>query len=58
MQSAPKELMEAQSSLLKAERLAAIGELAGMVGHDLRNPLSGIKNAVVFVEKKAGKFDR
>jgi signal transduction histidine kinase len=30
---------------LKAERLAAIGELAGMVGHDLRNPLQGISNA-------------
>jgi len=37
---------------LKTERLAAIGELAGMVGHDLRNPLSGIKNAAYMIRKK------
>ena len=32
--------------LLKAEHLAAIGETASMVGHDLRNPLQGIAGAV------------
>lgn len=47
-----KELFEAQSRFLKSERLAAIGELAGMVGHDLRNPLSGIKNASYMLRKK------
>jgi PAS domain S-box-containing protein len=47
-----KELKAANMSLLKLERLATIGELAGMVGHDLRNPLSGIKNAVYFLKKK------
>jgi PAS domain S-box-containing protein len=31
-----------QAQFLKSERMAAIGELAGMVGHDLRNPLQGI----------------
>jgi PAS domain S-box-containing protein len=46
------ELKEAQSRLLIAERLAAIGELAGMVGHDLRNPLTGIKNAAYYLKKK------
>ena len=46
------QLTEAQAKLVKAERLAAIGELAGMIGHDLRNPLSGIKNAAYFLEKK------
>jgi len=30
---------------LKLEKLAAIGELATMVGHDLRNPLQSIENA-------------
>jgi PAS domain S-box-containing protein len=47
-----RQLAEAQAQLVKAERLAAIGELAGMIGHDLRNPLTGIKNAVYFLEKK------
>jgi PAS domain S-box-containing protein len=47
-----KQLKEAQIQLVKSERLAAIGELAGMVGHDLRNPLSGIKNAAYYLQKK------
>ena len=37
-----QELLEAQSRLIKSERLAAIGEIAAMVGHDLRNPLQVI----------------
>jgi len=48
-----KQLREAQKQLVKSERLAAIGELAGMVGHDLRNPLSGIKNAAYYLHKKS-----
>jgi PAS domain S-box-containing protein len=47
-----EELREAQNRLLKAERFAAIGELAGMVGHDLRNPLTVIKNAVYYLKRK------
>jgi PAS domain S-box-containing protein len=46
------QLREAQAKLLKAERLAAIGELAAMVGHDLRNPMTAIKNAVYYLKKK------
>jgi two-component system sensor kinase FixL len=46
-----KELKEANKRLLKAERFAAIGELAGMVGHDLRNPLQGIKSAAYYLNK-------
>ena len=34
-----------EERLLKIERLAAIGETAAMVGHDLRNPLQGISAA-------------
>ncbi|MGD6932743.1 MAG: PAS domain S-box protein [Candidatus Bathyarchaeia archaeon] len=41
----------AQQQLLKAERLAAIGELAGMIGHDLRNPLTGIKTSIYYLKK-------
>ncbi|UCC33617.1 MAG: hypothetical protein JSW53_01020, partial [Candidatus Bathyarchaeota archaeon] len=39
------ELKETRAQLLKAERLAAIGELAAIIGHDLRNPLTGIAGA-------------
>ena len=38
-----KELVEEKTKQLKkAERLAAIGETAGMIGHDIRNPLQAI----------------
>lgn len=52
-----KDLVEAQSRLVKSERFAAIGELAGMVGHDLRNPLAAIKNASYFLRKKEVSLD-
>jgi signal transduction histidine kinase len=38
--------------LREAERLAAIGETATMVGHDLRNPLQGISGAVYILKQK------
>jgi PAS domain S-box-containing protein len=49
-----QELMEAQYRLLKAERLAAIGEVAAMVGHDLRNPLTGISGVGYYLKMKLG----
>jgi PAS domain S-box-containing protein len=49
-----KKLKESQEQLLKAQRLAAIGELAGMVGHDLRNPLTGIAGAIYYLKSKLG----
>ena len=49
-----QELTEAQNRLLKSERLAAIGEIAAMVGHDLRNPLTGIAGATYYLKMKSG----
>jgi PAS domain S-box-containing protein len=49
-----RELKETQEQLLKAERLAAIGEIAAMVGHDLRNPLTGIAGAAYYLKTKLG----
>jgi len=46
------QLKQAQQQLLKSERLAAIGELAAMVGHDLRNPLTGIAGAAYYLRTK------
>jgi signal transduction histidine kinase len=40
--------------LRKSERMATIGELAGMVGHDLRNPLTSISGATYYLKKKTG----
>lgn len=44
-----RELRQTHERLLKVERLATIGELAGMVGHDLRNPLTSIKTAAYYL---------
>lgn len=40
-----------EEELLRAERLAAIGETAAMVGHDLRNPLQVLMNLVYLAEE-------
>ena len=47
-----EQLKQTQTKLVKSERLAAIGELAAMVGHDLRNPLTGIKGAAYYLKTK------
>jgi PAS domain S-box-containing protein len=49
-----KQLKQTQAKLVKSERLAAIGELAAMVGHDLRNPLTGIMGAAYYLKTKHG----
>jgi PAS domain S-box-containing protein len=45
-----------EERLIKAERLASIGELAGQIGHDLRNPLTGIKGGAYFLKMKGDKL--
>jgi two-component system sporulation sensor kinase A len=48
-----------QEMLLKSEKFAAIGELATMVAHDLRNPLQGISNAIYYLKSKLNqKMDK
>ena len=39
---ATQALLEQQASLARAERLAAIGEVAAELAHEIRNPLAGI----------------
>jgi len=48
-----RELKKSQEQLLKAQRLAVIGELAGMVGHDLRNPLTSIAGATYYMKRRS-----
>ncbi len=45
-----KKLQEAQERLTRQDRLAVLGQLAGGVGHELRNPLGVISNAVYFLQ--------
>lgn len=47
-------LKEQQGQIAKTERLSAIGELAARLAHDLRNPLSVIRNSLFLIRHKYG----
>ena len=49
-----RELKSAQDELIKKERLAAIGQMASVVGHEIRNPLAVINNSTYFIKTKIG----
>jgi len=46
-----EEIEKKSVELRKSERFSAIGELATMVAHDLRNPLQGIANAAFYIKR-------
>lgn len=48
-----EQLNEAQERLVRSEKLAVVGKLASGVGHELRNPLGAIRNALFVIKKKA-----
>ncbi len=50
------DMKKIEEKLVKAEKLASIGELAGQIGHDLRNPLAGLKNSVYIMRKKSERL--
>ncbi len=47
-----RERKRLEEERLKLEKLATIGELATMVGHDLRNPLQSIENATYYLNNE------
>ncbi|MCX5999237.1 MAG: PAS domain S-box protein [Chloroflexi bacterium] len=49
LEESTRELRSAQQKLVRHEKLAVLGQLAGGVGHELRNPLGAIKNAAYFL---------
>lgn len=57
LRASNEELRETQEQLIRSEKLAAIGQLAGGVGHELRNPLGAIKNAVYYIRGKLAKSE-
>ncbi len=49
-----RELRSAQDELIRKERLAAIGQMASVVGHEIRNPLAVINNSIYLIKAKLG----
>ncbi|MCX5782901.1 MAG: ATP-binding protein, partial [Elusimicrobia bacterium] len=49
-----RELKSAQDELIKKERLAAIGQMASIVSHEIRNPLAVISNSIYYIKTKPG----
>ena len=44
------QLLDAQEELVRKEKLSILGQLSGSVGHELRNPLGVMSNAVYFLK--------
>ncbi|HJU65967.1 MAG TPA: ATP-binding protein [Gemmatimonadaceae bacterium] len=51
LEHANEELSHAQAMLVQKERLAMLGQLASAVGHELRNPLGVMTNALYVIEQ-------
>src|SRR3990167_3725158 len=45
-----RELKLAQEKLVRTEKLAALGQLASAVAHEIRNPLTGLTNSAYFLK--------
>ncbi|NOQ21390.1 MAG: PAS domain S-box protein [Candidatus Aegiribacteria sp.] len=51
------ELKQVEEKLIRNEKLAVLGQLSGGVGHELRNPLGVISNAVYFLQMTLSDAD-
>jgi signal transduction histidine kinase len=54
LRSALADLERTQDQLIRQEKLAAVGQLASTVGHELRNPLGVVMNVLYLLEVGAG----
>lgn len=55
LQSTLLDLRNAQEALIRSERLTALGEMASVVGHELRNPLAAVINALYLMRRQLGE---
>jgi two-component system NtrC family sensor kinase len=55
LQKAHTDLKKAQKSLVQAEKLASIGTFTSGLAHEISNPLAGLKNCLIRIEKDPNK---
>lgn len=55
LQNTHSDLKKAQNSLIQAEKLASIGNLASGLTHEISNPLAGLKNCLIRIQKNPNK---
>ena len=53
-----RELRDAQSELVRKERLATLGQLTATVSHELRNPLGAMRPSVYILNRYCDKDDQ
>ncbi len=55
LNSAYEELKRTQTQLIQGSKMAALGQLAGGVAHEINNPLTGVLNNVQLIKLTAAK---
>lgn len=58
LQNAYRQLAENQEKLVRAEKLAAIGEMSAKIAHEIRNPLVSIGGFARLIEKKIAEPEK
>lgn len=58
VRAATRALLEQQADLARNERLAAVGELAAGIAHELRNPLAGIQMSCANLRREIADEDQ
>ena len=51
LENSNRELRETRERVVRSEKLAAIGQLASGVGHELRNPLGALRNVLYYIHE-------
>ena len=57
MEERTSELKKTQQKLIASERLAALGQFAGSIAHEIRNPLGVISSSAYFLKRWIGEGD-